>query len=581
MPIQRSRFQQLFRSSGRPKEERIVSVGPYAGIDKLSPPTAMSMKYSPDALNFEIDGGWLKLRTNLQRMPPEALNNGPLDSAKSWIVKGAVNHNGYTHVSFRTVTGSTSTLYVGAILDTDGFVFSSVKQAAGVFIDNVEQATSGLPVQMVVCADSQNDTSAGTWTKDSCFVLGAATPPAFFMMPADASMYADTSAFSLIPFTGHYSLSSRAVYGSAANERLVLYGLDNDNRVAWSVRGRPRDFSGEGAGFQDLSAQGIPRGIVSDGDRVVLATTDEIWEGRVREDAFAFDFKRLAIIGVPLRNTFVSTPFGPVWVGTNQQLYVLRGSDPVPIAAGVAKHIRERSGNVASRYMHAAYDAARRDFIIFWYDSSAGGSDGINSFFRINIERCLQGEDAWTVHRLAGTAGLGVTPVYSTNAGFATFNAIPGDEDGYLGVLYNASSASAGNTFTFSLADSPGAYASTYSEAGSRVQGYWTTPVIGRQDLEKETLAGVWLDYQSEKTSVVSILISTDGQSFTTVGSLTMTPTSYTTQSRPRSQFSTAYTPLTTQAYRTPQVRLVVSGDSPNTRIGPMRIHLKAYTGKF
>lgn len=580
MPIQRQRFQQPpSRSPAAPKDLRVVSVGPYKGMDRFQPPTAMSPAYSPDALNFEIDGGWLKVRTNVQNIAPTTGSNCPSDSGKSWAVKGALNHNGYTHLSYMTVDGSSGTLYVGAIPDTDTFNFSSVKTATGVFVEAVGvsiDVTAGRPVNMVICADGQNDTSAGTWTRDSCFIFGSAKPVAFFQVPT-SSYYQNPSGFSLIPYTFHYSFSSGIRYGAAINERLVLYGLDTNNRIAWSVRGRPRDLTGEGAGFVDLAAQGTPKGIVTDGDRVVFITTDEIWEGRSRGDTYAFDFKRLAGEGTAFYNTFIQTEFGPAWLGNNQQLFVLRGSEIVPIAPGVSKLLRER-GDISSGYFYLSYDVARRDLILFWYDQ-LGARGGMDSFFRIDIDHCLAGEDAWTTHKIA-SGHMGATAGQSSTAGFSTFNATPGTKDAYLGVLYNASAES--NTFVFSLADAPGTYSSTYSECGIRTQAYWTTPVLSRNDLEQETIAGLWLDYQSRVTSVASILASTDGQSFTTIGALTMTPTSYNANNhRPRSQYSTAYAPLTTGPYRTPQMRLVVNGDAANTRIGPMRIMLKSYTGKF
>lgn len=581
MPIQRSRFRNVTNTAGRPRDERIVSVGPYAGIDKLSPPTAMSNRYSPDALNMELDGGWLKLRNNWSVVAPFA-SNAPTDSGKSWAPKGGINFNGWHHLSYRSVNGSTDSLYVAAYKDTDSsFVWLSSKTAYGVFMEAGGTDAYG-SVTMTVTPDTQN--SGASWTKDTCFIFGQnVLNPGFFMMPASDAGYA-TSDFSLVPMTGHFSISSVVKYATAANERLVLYGLDTDTRVAHSVRGRPRDFTGEGGGFQDPAVQGEPRGIVTDGDRIVFITTDEVWEGRSRDDAYAFDYRRIAQIGSPHNFTFVSTPFGPTWVGPNQQVYVLRGSEPVAVAKGVANYIRERWGQASIAYLQGAYDYAKGDYVLFWRDRAAdreGHSNpgsGINAYFRINLAAALSGQEAWTVHRLAEGVGIGNNT--DTHTGFVTTFAYPADADGYLALFFKPSADS--NMFSASLADAPSTWPSTYSEGSGRIAGYWTTPVIGRQDLEKETIAALWLDYQSKVTSIASILLTDDGYSYTTVGSITLAPTTYSTDvQRPLSQYSTAYAPLQTRAYRTPQLRLVVAGDSPNTRIGPMRIHMKAYTGKF
>ena len=138
-------------------------------------------------------------------------------------------------------------------------------------------------------------------------------------------------------------------YIAAVDERLVLFNstvatVAQPQRVSWSIKGDPFDFTSIGAGFQDLvEMSGNGTGIVADRDRLIIFSDNEIWEGRPRADIFSFDFFPISTRnGCPYPRTIVATDKGVMWVGQDLNVYLLQGNRIITVGTRIQRVLTDQ-----------------------------------------------------------------------------------------------------------------------------------------------------------------------------------------------------------------------------------------------
>lgn len=112
--------------------------------------------------------------------------------------------------------------------------------------------------------------------------------------------------------------------------RLVAWGADGiPQRAKWHIEGDPTDWTGIGAGSQDLTDMaGYATRAFSLTDSMVLASNEEIWRGRYVGYPYFFSFSPITrLYGMPYERATVQTPRGIFWLGKNFTIYQMDGEN--------------------------------------------------------------------------------------------------------------------------------------------------------------------------------------------------------------------------------------------------------------
>ena len=109
-------------------------------------------------------------------------------------------------------------------------------------------------------------------------------------------------------------------------------------RVQWSDRGDPSNWTAGLSGFEDLlDMRGAGTRIIADGRRIVIFSDLEIWQGVTANAPFQFLFSAIDRgVGCPYPNTISQTPLGIMFLGNGNRIYLL------PKDGGGAREIGQR-----------------------------------------------------------------------------------------------------------------------------------------------------------------------------------------------------------------------------------------------
>jgi hypothetical protein len=115
-------------------------------------------------------------------------------------------------------------------------------------------------------------------------------------------------------------------------------------RVQWSDRGNPSNWTAGLSGFEDLlDMKGQGTRIISDGRRMVIFSDLEIWQGVTANAPFQFVFSAIdRSVGCPYPWSVCQTPAGIVFLGTGSRPYLLPtdGGELQPIGDSVRPYIQ-------------------------------------------------------------------------------------------------------------------------------------------------------------------------------------------------------------------------------------------------
>lgn len=313
MPVRLSKFGFRPRDMQQP-ESRISIFDPTLGYDGGQAPQELPPGYTPESQNWEEDGGNIVPRSGLSAFSFNGSFLGPIvyaseffdltGSRYAWAVFARSLHNSTMPFlrpdssEWTFMTGDDSTLLATNAEPTTGWQGAQIYEPARDM--NIAVITGGVHTPLVLNID------------------------------------ASTTSYSA--FTHAYSQFSTARSIAESDYRLVWFNVSSlltsyPTRVVWSGRGLPLTYTvADGAGFEDLlDMRGVGLKVIADPDGVVLFSDQEIWRGRRRQDAYAFDFYRISDQGTPFPRSITRTPHGITYLGRDRELYLLSGDQPIAL----------------------------------------------------------------------------------------------------------------------------------------------------------------------------------------------------------------------------------------------------------
>ena len=308
----------------------------------------------------------------------------------------------------------------------------------------------------------------------------------------------------------------------AANVRAPSTESKFIQRVQWSDRGNPFNWTTGISGFQDLlDAQGGVTRVMAQESRVVLFFENEIWVQF--RDAFPNTFRFQVLdrsVGTPYGMTCTETPKGICFLARDFMVYLLpkEGGPAVKIGQAVFRKIKDTVDEPG--YAWGVYDPTTATYQLY-YPTGAGTGLPQRAMW-LNMET-----GAWAPQRfdqldgarnltigwngLLATGAAGQT--WSDVSGVYTWANVPGTWGSYgptnvygQQVVYTGSSNG-----TVWYLNSNGT-----NDDGTGVTCKWRSSALGADDPAHTKLVnGFRLDYDADTASTVSVAVSRDqGETF-------------------------------------------------------------------
>lgn len=275
-------------------------------------------------------------------------------------------------------------------------------------------------------------------------------------------------------------------------------------RVQWCVGGNPEDWTGIGSGFEDLvDMRGEGTRIFTQGDEAVLASTEEIWVGRVIGGPFRFQFAPLSrSLGIPYARAALQTPLGLFWLGPDFMVYRLAGRQIEPIGLPIQRDLREtlKSPQNAFFSYHPQIGA-----VTIHYSAAAGAAADRAWTYHVSPQ-------AWTPQRFA--TGLAVGFVGPTASSATTWGGLIGTM-GSQGFTFNELLGVTGADSAYLLSSTGTAWrfdASATSDDGATVLHSATLP-LGLDAFRRFDFHETRLKIAAPSASSLSVGFSGDGGS--------------------------------------------------------------------
>ena len=312
-------------------------------------------------------------------------------------------------------------------------------------------------------------------------------------------------------------------------------------RVQWSDRGAPSNWTGGLSGFEDLlDAKGQGTRIFGQEQRMVLFFEDEIWQAYRGTYPNIMQFAALdRTVGTPFSWTAVDTPVGIIFLGRDYMLYVLPkdGGTAQPIGGKIQQELRNTIDSPA--YAWATYDPRTSCYQLYYPVVGSGSIPAKAMYYNIRSGSFApQAFDqsagphyltrGFPAFHQTGTAGL--TWDNLTTLGY-TWNTIPGAWNDYnvISTLRNRVIFTGSSAGTMYRLDS-----NATNDDGITVEAVWRSGGLGVDDPSKvKTLTEVRLDYNADVQSSATVWGSSDqGQTFDAGQIVTLLPSSTMSEER-------------------------------------------------
>jgi hypothetical protein len=462
---------------------------PTRGLHRGDSAEDLRAGYTPDASNFMWDAGYLRPRSGLSRF------------------KGGISQlSGAALGAWRMWDTSSNQYLIAASADTIAY------------FDPGDDAWSALSYVSSGSTSLPSGSSRAYWDAAHIYdpqldrkiavLTNYVDLPMSFRLERSIGTYSNLTDFA--------SLASRAYAVCAFDNRLVWFNIATSSasfptQVLWSARGRPRNYQlADGAGAEDLNdMQGYGTRVVPEADGVLLFSTEEIWRGRKRGDAYVFDFYPLQRqFGGPFPRTICRTPIGTVFVGRDLEIYVVRGDAVVPIGPETDGEPSRVQGFLTDEVfdtdrMWACYNPAKQRYELYYT-----GSDSLDGFptralyysvldrsflpqsFPVELSAGVEYTDPGVPLSFDGSALAWDAVLTSFNEQF-----VPGTG------FYVTPFSSNGTGYWFS--------STATNDDGSRITAYWTSHALNREDqMRYECLSELWTEYRADSVSSMSIIFS-------------------------------------------------------------------------
>ena len=329
------------------------------------------------------------------------------------------------------------------------------------------------------------------------------------------------------------------------DDRLLFFNTGSNateptsTQLRWSNRGSPLDFAN--GGFDRIyGMRGRGTGAIADKDRLVLLSTEEVWEARPRRDAYAFDIAVVdKSIGAPYWRTAALTDKGVMWLGKDLRFKLLVGNNVMSFNDDVQPLLVQDLREI--NHAWADFDRDTSTFR-FYYSVTTGIYPTKGLWLRTDTIGADQADPqrlkgAWMPQSFNTTIANGAGP-YSAGALTTAIYCWRSDQT---------------------------------RENSAAIDARWRTPSFRLRGAdEKKTVTEVRLDYTSTSASSVSIYYTGDnGATVSSLGGLSLS-----------SAVETAVLPVTTAAVRLPALELR-SANSGKPKLTNLRILFRQYTGRF
>lgn len=372
--IRRSTFHGPHR--GTPAQNvRSEIIEPIGGLNVAHHPSKLRPGETPYSENFVVHDGFLTPRSGISQAGTTGVTGTPLGSV-------------------------VADMYIPSPLFREQFYVLSTSTIRTI-TDNVTPGWSPVPQSGTWSSATVSNNGFPNYFSTTPFFLtfAAATPEVFnswfatnWAMPPKAFGADSGSATSARDLTEFYSIDSYARYVSAFDDRLLFFHSGTTNsgqatvhptRVSWSARGVPSDFTN--GGYEDLNDMaGAGTGIIAEEDRLLLFSEKEVWAGRPRRDAFAFDFDAIdEIHGCPMEfsRTIQHTNAGTIWLGRNFELCRVINTEVRTLGKKIAHFLEDEMREWA--HCWALYNERTHTYALFYSDST--GAYPSKAFF-LNTE---------------------------------------------------------------------------------------------------------------------------------------------------------------------------------------------------
>jgi hypothetical protein len=299
------------------------------------------------------------------------------------------------------------------------------------------------------------------------------------------------------PQYSYLTSAPKALAVGGIDSYIVAFNIDGGgaffgNRIQWCVRGEPSNWTGEGAGFEDLldmRGSGTAARPMSDG-RLVLFTDREIWYGLRATYPAQFQFYPLDNeTGCRYPQTIADTSAGLIFLGTDWHLRLLpTGGGPSRILAPqVAEYLRAR--NVSFAGIYGVYDPITQLYHLFF----------------------TNGDLSLVINTVTGEVGFmeyaDVFPATGIALGGAQAQAFSRSE----GLLFASSTVVFSTNSLISLDTSFG--------SGSAVTSTWrSAPIAADLAGDWKQLTDINVDYRATSASTLTIRVAADGNTYESTG---------------------------------------------------------------
>ena len=477
----------------------ILVVEPTLGLDTSQPSVDAPLGSTPSASNVILREGGIEPRPVLQlrNANPQPINGPVLGGNEVWDVQG---------VRYPIVSGRTQLAW----FSNGSWSLLSYVSAGGVDAAPVGSSTSYWDSTQIYYADRDENIA----------VLTNGSYQSLYCWQSNKTVYST--------LTG----APRAKYVAAFDNYILAFNIrdpgsatsDYVQRVQWNDRGSASSWTGGLSGFEDLlTMKGEGTRIVAQDNRVILFSTNEIWQGYPSNFPFVFRFEPYdRSVGCPYPWTVADTPLGLIFLSRNLQTYLL------PKAGGPAQPIGQR----IHRTIRNSIDAADRAWAIYDYSTNhyelyypkQGGTGYPQSAIFLNLD-----EGSWapqTFDEVGGglslTRGFAVTGLAQTSSATSW--------DGSLGIVWNSAAGRTWDSFntTTTVADRRDVYLGSSSgtvyiyDSVATMDNTVTVPCRWRSSAlwgdipaRDKTVTEWRVDYQADSASSLTVAFSQNqGASF-------------------------------------------------------------------
>lgn len=476
----------------------VLILEPTLGMDASQPSVDAPLGSTPDSLNYILREGGQEMRPALQL---RAANPQPMAVA----VTGGWEFQDVLGARYPVVSGTTRLAW----FSNGSWSVLSYVSSGGVDAAPAGSSTSYWDATQVYYAEQDENIA----------VLANGSYQSLYCWQSNTSVFSTLTgaprAKSVAAFDNYVLAFNIRDPGSATSDYV--------QRVQWNDRGSASSWTGGLAGFEDLLAmRGEGTRIVAQDNRVILFSTNEIWQGFPSNFPFVFRFEPYdRSVGCPYPWTVADTPLGLIFLARNLQTYLL------PKEGGTARPIGQR----IHRSIREAIDAPERSWGIYDYSTNhyqlyyptLGGSGFPQSAVFLNLD-----EGSWAPQKfdevgggISLTRGFAITGVAQTSSATSWTGLTPFVWDGisrtWDSLNTGTTTADRRDVYLGSSSGTVYVYDSTATaDNGTAINCRWrSTSLWGEMPGQQKTVTEWRADYQAQSASSLTLRFSQNqGASF-------------------------------------------------------------------